>query len=114
MVSSIKDKNSEIMITADGPKGPLREIKDGTILIAKKTGAALIPVTWYSSKKIFERSWDKFMMPLPFGKIIFRYGDPVYIPHDIMKDKYPDFKKKLKTGLDSLEEEIMAELNNNH
>jgi len=111
MVKSIKEMNSEIMITADGPKGPMREIKDGTILIGKKTGAAIIPVSWYSSrKKIFEKSWDKFILPFPFGKIIFRYGDPVFIPHDIVKDKYPDYKKILKTGLDKLEDEIMTEI----
>ena len=111
MVKSIKEMNSEIMITADGPKGPLRNIKDGTILIGKKTGAAIIPVSWYSSrKKIFEKSWDKFLLPFPFGKIIFKYGDPVFIPHDIIKDKYPDYKNKLKTELDNLEEEIIAEI----
>ncbi|MEN8222865.1 MAG: hypothetical protein ABFR36_06355, partial [Acidobacteriota bacterium] len=59
--------------------------------------------------KIFEKSWDKFMIPMPFGKIIFRYGDPVFIPHDIMKNEYPDYKRELKTGLDSLEEEIIEE-----
>jgi len=110
MVNSIKNRNSEIMITADGPKGPSREIKDGTVLIAKKTGAAIIPVSWYASRvKIFENSWDKFILPKPFGKIIFKYGDPISIPHDIEKNEYPDYKKKLKKRLDTLEEEIIAE-----
>lgn len=109
MVNSIKNRNSEIMITADGPKGPSREIKDGTVLIAKKTGAAIIPVSWYSSRvKIFENSWDKFILPKPFGKITFRYGDPIFIPPDIVKKEYPDYKIKLKNGLDWLEKEIIA------
>lgn len=111
MVNAIKSENSEIMITADGPKGPAREIKDGTIHIARKTGAALIPVSWYASRvKIFEKSWDKFMIPLPFGKIHFYYGDPVRVPPEISKDEYPKYKKTLKTRLDNLEKEIISGL----
>ena len=109
MVNAIKSENSEIMITADGPKGPAREIKDGTIHIARKTGAALIPISWYASRvRIFDKSWDKFMIPLPFGKIHFSYGDPVGIPAEISKDEYPKYKKILKTRLDDLEKDIIS------
>ncbi len=111
MINAIKKENSEIMITADGPKGPAEEVKDGTIHIARKTGAALIPVSWYSSRiKIFNKSWDRFLLPLPFGKIKFSYGDPVFIPPGISKDEYSKYKDLLKSKLNTLEHEIMLAL----
>lgn len=111
MVNAIKNENSEIMITADGPTGPVREIKDGTIHIARKTGAAIIPVSWYASRvKIFDKSWDKFMIPLPFGRIRFSYGDPVIIPPEISKDEYAEYKKILKSRLNNLEKETISGL----
>ncbi len=114
ILRSIKDNNSEILITADGPRGPLREIKDGTVVLAKKTGAAVIPVSWYSSKvKIFEKSWDKFMVPKPFSKILFAYGDPIYVPGNIEKSELKEFKKIMKESLDILEHDIIKEIENN-
>jgi len=111
MVNAIKENNSEIMITADGPKGPPREIKDGTIHIAKKTGAYIIPISWYATRiKVFDKSWDKFMLPLPFGKIGFAYGEPIYIHGKVLKHEYSDYKKTLKSKLDDLEKKVMSEL----
>ncbi len=111
MINAIKKENSEIMITADGPKGPPREIKDGTIHIAKKTGAAIVPVSWYASRvKIFHKSWDKFILPIPFGKINFSFGDPVYIPVGVLKSEYSEYKNILKIKLDELEDEIISHL----
>ena len=111
MINAIKKENSEIMITADGPKGPVREIKDGTVHIARKTGAAIVPVSWYASRvKIFDKSWDKFILPIPFGRINFSFGDPVYIPPGISKNEYPKYKNMLKIKLDKLEEEIISRI----
>jgi len=115
MVRSIRENNSRIMITADGPKGPPREIKDGTVLISAKTGAVIIPVSWYGSGvKIFEKSWDRFMIPKPFSTILFRYGDPIHIPADMEKEEYEKYKNTLKVALDSLEETIRTELEPEH
>jgi lysophospholipid acyltransferase (LPLAT)-like uncharacterized protein len=74
----LKEERRTLLITADGPKGPARELKAGTIELARRAGAALIPVSWAARPaKIFSRSWDQFMLPLPFGRIHFHYGDPI-------------------------------------
>jgi hypothetical protein len=94
----------EILITADGPKGPLKEIKDGTILLAQKTGAVIIPFCWYSTRvKALEKSWDRFLIPLPFGAIMFKYGSPFFISREAGRDELAGLKKKLKEALDDLE-----------
>ena len=80
MVRSVQKENAQVLITADGPKGPARRIKDGTVQLALKTRAYVIPISWSGSRvKILEKSWDRFLIPLPFGRIHFAYGLPLQI-----------------------------------
>jgi len=102
LIHSIKKNKSTILITADGPKGPPEKIKDGTILLAQKTNSVIVPISWYANKvKIFEKSWDKFLMPLPFSKIYFSFGNPFYIN----KNNITELKKELENELKRLENE---------
>ena len=81
LLEFLKTEKSDILITADGPRGPLREIKDGTILLALKTHSAIVPISWHSSRvKVFKKTWDRFMIPLPFSHITFSYGEPIILP----------------------------------
>ncbi len=80
MVRSVEKENAQVLITADGPKGPARRIKAGTVHLAAKTRAYVVPVSWKSSRvKVLEKSWDRFLVPLPFGRIHFAYGQPLQI-----------------------------------
>lgn len=80
MVRSVQEENAQVLITADGPKGPARRIKAGTVQLAARTGAYVIPISWHGSRvKVLEKSWDRFLVPLPFGKIHFAYGQPLQI-----------------------------------
>jgi lysophospholipid acyltransferase (LPLAT)-like uncharacterized protein len=75
MVRSVQKENAQVLITADGPKGPARQIKAGTVQLAVKTRATIIPISWAGTRvKILEKSWDRFLIPLPFGRIHFAYG----------------------------------------
>jgi len=114
LLHSIKNEQKDILITADGPKGPLREIKDGTIILAQKTNSVIVPICWYSSrKKILKKTWDKFLIPLPFSQITFAYGKPfnVSIKNAHRSDStLQELKKRLKQAMDNLEKN----LENNH
>jgi len=108
LLNSLKEERSEILITADGPKGPLRQVKDGTIVLAQKTGSVIVPICWTASRmKIFEKTWDKFIIPLPFSKITFVYAQPLIIPPRVTKEAIGDLNRKLKLAIDSLEKELI-------
>lgn len=66
-------------LTVDGPKGPRRICKSGAVIMAKETGAAIMPVTAYYSSYWEFNSWDKFKVPKPFSKIIVTCGEPLRI-----------------------------------
>jgi lysophospholipid acyltransferase (LPLAT)-like uncharacterized protein len=106
LLNTIKDQNGEILITADGPKGPAGELKDGTVVLAQKSKAVIVPISWYASKvKILEKTWDRFIVPRPFGKIVFAYGAPSQVAHEHSKDSLEAEKLNLKKMLDELGQE---------
>jgi lysophospholipid acyltransferase (LPLAT)-like uncharacterized protein len=107
LLNAIKEDHSEVLITADGPKGPLRQIKDGTIRLAQKTGSVIVPICWHASRvKILKKTWDKFKIPMPFSTITYAYGQPLVIPGNAAIDNYPQLKETLKKSIDALEKEI--------
>lgn len=70
-----------ICMTPDGPRGPRMRAKRGPVQLAKLAGAPLMPITWSTSNRIvFDKSWDKFILPLPFGRGVLIWGDPIDPP----------------------------------
>ncbi len=107
LMNAIKEEKSEVMITADGPKGPPREVKDGTIRLAQKTGSVIVPIGWHATRlKILEKSWDRFKIPKPFGTITYAYGPPFRIPEGTGKEDYPRLRDELKAEIDKLEQQL--------
>lgn len=66
--------------TPDGPRGPRYHVKAGLVSAAKKTGAPVLPVVYNAKWKRVLRSWDRFIIPLPFSRIVVVYGKPIYVP----------------------------------
>jgi len=65
-----------VAITPDGPRGPIFKVQPGIVYLAQKAGIPIIPVACALSKKKILRSWDKYQVPLPFGRIETVYGQP--------------------------------------
>jgi len=68
-----------LAITPDGPLGPREHVKTGTIELARLAGTPIIPVAFAASHGKFERSWDRLLIPYPFGRGVFVYGEPVVV-----------------------------------
>lgn len=69
-------------IMPDGPRGPRMRIGLGPLMIAQMAGAPIVPATWSTRWAITFNSWDRFVLPLPFGKGVIAYGEPVTVPRD--------------------------------
>ena len=68
--------------TPDGPRGPRYHVQPGLVLVAKRTGAPILPMTFGAQWKRVLASWDAFVLPLPFSRIVVVYGEPIYVPAD--------------------------------
>lgn len=67
----------DIGITPDGPRGPRHEVADGTIIMAQKTGAKVIAFGCAPSRCWRLGSWDRFVIPKPFGRLEFYASEPI-------------------------------------
>lgn len=87
------------VLTPDGPRGPRQTVQTGILFLAQKTGLPIIPLTCHLKRKIVFKSWDKFELPLPFGKAIVVSGNPVTVKQ---KDDLKEKALELKTELDRI------------
>jgi lysophospholipid acyltransferase (LPLAT)-like uncharacterized protein len=67
-------------ITPDGPRGPRREMKPGAVNIARLTGCPVVPYGFAAEHCWRLKSWDHFIIPKPFSRAVFVYGEPIRIP----------------------------------
>jgi lysophospholipid acyltransferase (LPLAT)-like uncharacterized protein len=61
----------------DGPRGPIGKVKAGTIHLANATGAAIVPFFVSAENAWHFNSWDKFLLPKPFSKVILNFGSMI-------------------------------------
>jgi lysophospholipid acyltransferase (LPLAT)-like uncharacterized protein len=78
MTNSIKrvQEGNIFAITPDGPKGPGMKVYPGIIKIAEIAKAQILPISFSVSNGFTINSWDKFLFPLPFGRVEYRIGKP--------------------------------------
>jgi lysophospholipid acyltransferase (LPLAT)-like uncharacterized protein len=74
----VKDGVSPI-ITPDGPKGPRFKFKLGAILLGQMSGRPILPMA-YAVSRAWLVKWDKFVIPVPFSRVVIAIGPPRYIP----------------------------------
>ncbi len=101
ILSNIK-QGFNFLITPDGPRGPARQVNGAIINIASNTGLVIIPSSCCAqSAKIFN-SWDKFMLPLPFGKIAIVFDKPIKIPAKISPTDIEQYNEILRQSLEKI------------
>jgi lysophospholipid acyltransferase (LPLAT)-like uncharacterized protein len=71
---------SDLAITPDGPRGPLREVQPGVVLLAAASGLPMIPVAIAASRAREVGSWDRMPVPLPGSRVEIVYGEPLRVP----------------------------------
>jgi len=69
-------------ITPDGPRGPRMRASEGIAAVARLSGAPVIPCAWGTRRRIVLNSWDRFVVPLPFTRGVFVWGEPIHVPED--------------------------------
>jgi lysophospholipid acyltransferase (LPLAT)-like uncharacterized protein len=65
-------------ITPDGPRGPRFKLKPGAIFAAQISRKAVVPVAYAARPAWMLRTWDKFIIPPPFARIVIAVGEPYY------------------------------------
>lgn len=63
----------------DGPRGPFGEVKPGAIRLAIAAKSCIVPFYCGADRAWHARSWDRFLIPKPFSKVILRFGEKIEI-----------------------------------
>lgn len=101
MINYLKEGRSA-GILADGPLGPPRVAKVGPIIIARESGVPIMPVAWGCSSFWTLNSWDRYLIPRPFSKIVIRYGSPIFVPKEAKSAKELElYRKNLQNTLET-------------
>jgi lysophospholipid acyltransferase (LPLAT)-like uncharacterized protein len=69
-----------LAMTPDGPRGPREVAEAGTIVLARTTGFAIVPVGLSARPSRRLKSWDRFLVPAPGARVVAVYGAPMRIP----------------------------------
>ncbi|MDE0959641.1 MAG: DUF374 domain-containing protein [Planctomycetota bacterium] len=66
------------VLAVDGPKGPPRQAKEGAAALARRTGIPMIPLGFAVDRSLRLSTWDRMILPAPWGKAVIVVGPPVY------------------------------------
>ena len=81
------NEGTNVLITPDGPRGPLYEVNQGAIFVAQKSGAAIVPMQIEYAKAWRLKSWDGFFIPKPFSTVRVIFGAPLHVTGDLEMER---------------------------
>jgi len=96
-------KGETIGITPDGPRGPSQVASIGVITLAKLAKVDMIPITFSTSRRRLLKTWDRFHLPLPFGRGLFLWGDPISPPVSSDDVEMEGTRQLLETNMTDLQ-----------
>ncbi len=105
MIRAIENGES-LAITPDGPKGPKEIVKDGIIKLAQTTGAPIVPLFWKVKNHKILNSWDNFIIPFPFSKGVYIFGEPIHVERKVSKKKLFEIKNFIQSEFDRLTNKV--------
>ncbi len=70
------------VVVPDGPQGPRRESKLGSVLLARLAGIKIVPIGGSARSVWHLKTWDRLQIPRPFTKVSIRIGKPFEISND--------------------------------
>jgi len=94
-----------VAIAVDGPRGPLHKVKQGSVFIAGRLQVPIVPVVTCAKHCLtLKKSWDKFLVPMPFTKGVVLYGKPLVVD-GTAKEEIESKRRELEAILNRMSRE---------
>jgi lysophospholipid acyltransferase (LPLAT)-like uncharacterized protein len=75
-----------VAVTPDGPRGPAHEFSPGPAIASFETEVPVILVALAADRAWHLRTWDRFMIPKPFARIVVQYQPAIAVPGPTARD----------------------------
>jgi lysophospholipid acyltransferase (LPLAT)-like uncharacterized protein len=89
-----------VAFTLDGPRGPRRKVKPGPAALARSTGLAMTMYHAAVEKAWVLNTWDRLMIPMPFSRVLVRFGKLIPVPKDASDEELQHYTQELQSALD--------------
>ena len=99
----------DIAIATDGPRGPIYQVQPGVIKLAQITSLPIVPASYHVSIYRELSSWDKFIVPGLFAKLVFEVAPIITVPRRVGKNQLEQIRIKLKLNWSSYMLEVRTD-----
>lgn len=94
-----------VCFTPDGPRGPRMRMSPGIIATASRTGRPILCGTYSTTRRRLLNSWDRFLVPLPFGRGVFVCSPPIFVPRDADAEALERARREAEDQLNAITRE---------
>ncbi len=94
----------------DGPRGPAGVVKPGAIRLAHATNSVIVPFYTRADRAWYARSWDRFLLPKPFSKVVLRFGEKIVFKATETSEAFEEQRKTLEDIMFKGNEQLKADL----
>jgi lysophospholipid acyltransferase (LPLAT)-like uncharacterized protein len=100
------------IFTADGPRGPIYRTKTGPIKLASLTSARIGAFHLQPERAWTMRSWDRFLVPKPFTRIVVSWARWTTVPSDLdlAEGQFEQKREELNAALERARLRALAHL----
>ena len=88
------------IFTADGPRGPIYQTKMGPVKLARLTGARIGAFHLEPERAWTMRSWDRFMVPMPFTRIVVSWARWTHVSTDLPDGEFEAKREELNAAIE--------------
>jgi hypothetical protein len=99
-LKQVIESGKPAIFTADGPRGPIYQTKMGPIKLAQMTGARIGCFHLQPERAWVMRSWDHFLVPKPFTRIVVSWAQWTYVPIDLPADEFETKRTELNAAIE--------------
>lgn len=83
-------------VTPDGPRGPRFKFKPGAIFASQISGKPVVPLAFAARPAFVLKTWDKFVIPVPFGRIYIALGEPYFPPSEMTDEQMQEAQHEME------------------
>jgi hypothetical protein len=94
------DDGWTVAFTLDGPRGPRHKVKPGPVALARSSQVPLSVFHAAVDRAWVLNSWDRMMIPMPFSRVLVRFGKLIPVPRDASDEDLERYTAELQAALD--------------